>query len=324
MTMRAWLVVLLLSSACGQDPSAGATRPGTRPDPGTSPATATAPRTGGDVADLVFAALGNWGNGGPGQRRVADTLARLAPAGPLDFVLLLGDGFRPQGVASARDPLWRSRFEEVYDPVALAVPFYPALGPADLKGDVAAQIEYGKTNRRWTMQSFAYDFQVRAHGRTFHFFAADTTSLVGPAHVGATRAAQRLVVHPLEQSKADWKIVFGHRSFYAEGKERSDGLEAQLFRDRLGVYLERHKVDVYIASDREWLELIEAGTATLHVLSGAGAGADTAGPARRGPLTRFQHAGGGFVWFRFDGRRLAIEFRDAGGDLLHTRELVKP
>ena len=48
---------------------------------------------------LRFAALGDHGTGGTAQREVADQLARVHADRALDFVLLLGDSFYPNGVA---------------------------------------------------------------------------------------------------------------------------------------------------------------------------------------------------------------------------------
>ena len=202
-----------------------------RPTPA-FPAPADAPAR----EDLVFCAFGSHGTGQAGQRRIAEAVARLAPTGPLDFVLLLGDNVCPRGVRSLDDPLWESRFEDVYDRRKLDVPFYAVLGEADHGGDIKMQIDYGRVGRRWTMPNYVYDFRVTSHGKTLHFFGADTTSMIGDIGNPQNRIANRLLVHAIQSSQADWKIVFAYQPMFSGGSEHESDASKKM-RERLAYFL---------------------------------------------------------------------------------------
>ena len=275
-----------------------------------------------EPADLVFCALGNQGSGLPGQKRVADALARLAPSGPLDFVLLLGANFPPHGVTLASDPLWQERFDAVYDPKALAVPFYPVLGAEDWHDKNHVVKEYGRMNRRWTMKDYSYDFVVESHGKKLHFFAADTTRLTGKIEDARTRITQRLVIHPLEQSRADWKIVFGHHALYSTRKD-ADQARLERMRLMLELWFQKFGVDLYICADDRVLQLLQPAKGVRQVTSGGGAGPELAGSTVWSEETTFAATGGGFTWFRFDGKKLEITFCDSDGKPLFVHHLTK-
>ena len=99
--IRAAAVVLIGAALGAQE---AASRPGAPPPLrriaarviGSRPAPAfTMPSDRPDPDDLCFAAFGDQGTAGAGQRKVAAALERWAPLGPIDLVLLLGDNFYP-------------------------------------------------------------------------------------------------------------------------------------------------------------------------------------------------------------------------------------
>ena len=67
------------------------------------------------------------------------------------FVISVGDNFYENGVASLQDPHWQQSFEHVYAAKSLQVPWYVVLGNHDYRGNVDAQLDYGKTHPRWNM-----------------------------------------------------------------------------------------------------------------------------------------------------------------------------
>jgi len=128
---------------------------------------------------LRFAAMGDMGTGGPGQRRVAAMLAERARQEPLDFWLTLGDNIYPWGVVSAEDPAWEERFESVYADPALQVPVYPTLGNHDYLGLPLAQVERSRLSGIWSMPDRYYTFsRVLADGAEVAFFALDTEMIL--------------------------------------------------------------------------------------------------------------------------------------------------
>ena len=128
--------------------------------------------------EVTFAAIGDMGTGGPGQRQVARTMAAVAKSRPFDFVITLGDNFYGSGVLSVTDPQWKSKFEEMYGDPALQVPFYPTLGNHDHHSVPLAQVEYSRHSDRWHMPAQYYTFTRKTtDGTAVAFFAIDTPSM---------------------------------------------------------------------------------------------------------------------------------------------------
>lgn len=92
------------------------------------------------VAQLKFAAIGNWGFESGSQQQVADTLKQVARSEHLSFLLSPGSNFAG-GVSGPADPKWKRLFEDMYsDPAgALKMPFFTVLGAEDWSGDYTAE-----------------------------------------------------------------------------------------------------------------------------------------------------------------------------------------
>ena len=124
---------------------------------------------------LRFAAIGDMGTGGPGQRKVAAMMAERAREEPFQLWLTLGDNIYPWGVLSAADPQWEEKFESVYDDPALQVPVYGTLGNHDYLGLPLAQVDRSERSDTWTMPDRHYAFSsFLADGTEVAFFALDT------------------------------------------------------------------------------------------------------------------------------------------------------
>ncbi len=78
---------------------------------------------------VSFIAFGDAGDGGAAQYAVGRAVAEVCAVRGCDFALMLGDNFYPDGVTSADDPQFISKFERPY--AALTVPVYVALGNQD-------------------------------------------------------------------------------------------------------------------------------------------------------------------------------------------------
>jgi hypothetical protein len=282
----------------------------------------TAPADRPNKEDIVFCAFGNPGTGLPGQRSIAEQVARLAPSGPLDFVVLLGDLLLPKGTRSLKDELFRERFERVYDQQKLAVPFYCLLGDRDHLGEIQAPIEYGDLSRRWTMPNACYSWSVSGHGQTIDCYAIDTLLIGGDIGDARNRVAVRLFTHALDQSRADWRIVFGHEPLQSHAVGFDDKRLGKLH-ERVEPWLQRKSVDLYVAGGPAALELLAPKDGTLRVLSGGGGGPEVAESVHWRDDTLFAATGGGFTWFRFDGKGIEISFRDCEGRVLFAHRLDK-
>lgn len=244
--------------------------------------------------DLVFCATGATGTDAPSAERVANEIAALAAAGPLDFVLLPGDNFAPAGVASVDDPQWQSKFELRFDRDRLSIPFFPAFGAADHRGDLTAQIQYGVFNSRWTLADHTYHFVEHSHGETFTFIALDSPSLIGPLGISRNRHAGRFVSETLMATDGGWKIVFGHHPVF-------EGAPPEAVQRSVGDWLSGLGVDVYIAGGAPELDTTRSASGVVQVRTGTS----------------------GFAWFRFDGEALEVSLRDQNGVEVGTRRLEK-
>jgi len=128
---------------------------------------------------LRFAAMGDMGTGGPGQKRMADVMADRAREEPLHLWLALGDNIYPWGVLSPDDPLWEEKYESVYDDPVLQVPVYGVLGNHDYLGLPLAQVRRSDQSATWTMPDRYYAFsRFLADGTEVAFFALDTEMIL--------------------------------------------------------------------------------------------------------------------------------------------------
>jgi acid phosphatase len=327
--IRAAAVVLIGAVLGAQE---AASRPGASPASpplrriaarviGSRPAPAfTMPSDRPDPDDLCFAAFGDQGTAGAGQRKVAAALERWAPLGPIDLVLLLGDNFYPLGVISVDDPQWRAKFEDVYAPDKLAVPFYACLGNHDHYGTAQAQVDYStRADTRWRMPAAYYSFTEQAQGRKVRFIALDTQPMHRAKTADDMREQYEWLDAELGKPGADWKIVFGHHPLLGNGPSG----RARAPMSRLVPLLEKHGVDVYFAGHDHTLEWVGPVNGVTYVISGAGGGADNPYSMTWRDDTVFAHTGGGLCLARCSGEALELSFRDPDGRVLFARTLAR-
>jgi tartrate-resistant acid phosphatase type 5 len=212
---------------------------------------------------LHFFALGDTGTGDQNQAAVADAMADFQRTFAADFALLLGDNFYQRGVRSTADPQWRTKFEAVYDPVLLDIPFYAVLGNHDYRRDEEAQVAYTVKNpgSRWVMPdryySFLYDLP---DGTRIELFGIDTNTIL------EEDVQLAWLDTALSTSLADWKIVFGHHVLYSYGHYGSDRKRIT----RLEELFVRAGVDLYLAGHEHHLQILEPISGVSYLTSGAG------------------------------------------------------
>ena len=218
----------------------------------------------GGSPELRFAALGSTGTGGEAQHAVAGALARWHDREDLDFVVLLGDNFRPAGVVSTDDPLWRTRFSDVYSRRGLPLPFLAVPGDRDHDGDIDAQIVYAGDDR-WDMPGRYYRMEYRlTGGRSVELYVIDTTRLRDRENPDSQQLAW--LSGKLAASTADWRIVAGHH-----GILRVDGKPDRYLSRTILPLLQDHAVDLYLSGREHVLAFQTDPAGMLHVTSGAGA-----------------------------------------------------
>ena len=246
------------------------------------------------LGDFGYGASENRNLAGEPQRRVAAAMLRAqhqAGAQSFDFALTLGDNFYPDGMLSPTDARWRTLWQELYDPLGLK--FYATLGNHDWHSDDSpvAEILYSQTSKSWRMPSPYYTFTAGP----VQFFALDTNEV---------SAAQLLwLKDALAQSRATWKVVYGHHPIYSGGEH---GDNAALIENLLPVL--KGKADVYLAGhDHDMQHLKPEGGLHFFVNGAGGAGLRPSPPGER---TIFSLSANGFATLEADAQKLEVKFFD--------------
>ena len=104
---------------------------------------------------IRFFVIGDWGGlpflpyETPSEVSIAKAMGKLGTQLNTSFQLALGDNFYFDGVKSSTDSRFQHTFESVFSATSLQTPWYVLAGNHDHLGNVQAQIEYGKTSKRW-------------------------------------------------------------------------------------------------------------------------------------------------------------------------------
>jgi tartrate-resistant acid phosphatase type 5 len=301
-------------------------------DDATTDTTDTTTGDGDIEANLTFIAMGDAGEGNDGQYNVADAIEMVcADVGGCAFVLYLGDNFYDDGVSSAMDDQFQTKFELPY--ADLDMPFKIVLGNHDY-GQLsfaweksAYEIEYTNYSDKWELPSEYYTFGEGG----VDFFVLDTTQFMWDHN---TSDQQNWVDGAIGASTAGWKIAAAHHPYYSNGEHGNAGnYEGFPFPPQLAGTTVKNvlddsvcgKVDVYFSGhdhNRQWLQQTCGGT---HLIV-SGAGSKTTGFA--------YHGGGndvhwendstpGFMLVQISGNTMHTAFYDQGGNLEFERDIVK-
>lgn len=279
---------------------------------------ADAPRGG-----LNFLILGDWGrNGEPDQAAVAAQMGIAAQAMNAKFVIAVGDNFYEDGVSSATDPQWQSSFENVYTAPSLQVPWWVALGNHDYHGNCDAQIEYGKTSKRWNMPAryFTRTEKIDADNAV-DFFYLDTTPMSKldddeiqfqgnvisqdvPKQVAWFESA-------LKASTAPWKIVIGHHPIYTGGEHG----DTPYLVEHILPLLKKYKVQAYFNGHDHDLQHLQAGAVNLFC---SGGGSKPRAKIKELPQTKFAKGCSGFAAVSLQPDKMDVQMVDDKGNKLYA------
>ncbi len=263
-----------------------------------------------------FLAFGDAGSGGGAQYAVATAMADVCAARGCDFAVVLGDNFYPDGVHSARDLQFETKFEEPYE--ALKIPFFVVLGNHDNGEDGAHnrygdyQVEYAqrddRVSDRFRMPARYYQFSAPLQGAAAYidFFAIDSTPLTryagdpdpkwSPEVYGV--AQLRWLQEALHDSKAAWKIALAHQPYAPDSPRWKEFVERSVCAAGVDLMLQGH--DHHL----EWSKQFRSCGRTEFVTSGAG-GAHLTAPPAGGPPAHWQKGDRyGFFWFEVSRERL--------------------
>ena len=251
-------------------------------------------------AETAFLFFGDWGTGGKEQREVAKGMQSFCANHTCDFAALLGDNFYPSGVKSVDDPQWKTKFSDIYGPLGLV--FYVALGNHDYQGNTKAQIDYTKQSKIWRMDAayFSYTFGGA------DFFVVDTNEKKFDA------AQHKWLREGLANSKANWKIVYGHHPIFSYG---AHGDTPYLVTDLLPVV--ENQADFYLCGHDHDLQVLKGSDRLNTIVSGAAA---QLRPVKRGSRSQFAASALGFSHLQLKADSAVLNMLGKDGKPLFTQE----
>lgn len=210
-----------------------------------SGAGAGAPVTPPRADDSVrFAVIGDSGSGAKVQYELAERLISARRVFPYTFVLMMGDNIygddSPKGFAK--------KFEIPYKPLLDAgVPFYATLGNHDAQD-----------------QRFYKGFNMGGHRYytftqgTVQFFVMDTTYM--------DRGQLEWLEQSLRESRARWKVAYGHHPFYSSGKKHGSEVDLRQLVEPLFI---KYGVNTVLAGHEHFYQRIVPQNGIAYFISGA-------------------------------------------------------
>ena len=256
-----------------------------------------------DLAIRVLA-FGDFGNGSQEQKQVAEAMLKFHRQTPFDFAVTLGDNFYSYGMESTSDPRWKTWWDALYDP--LRIQFYATLGNHDwgFADSPAAEILYSKQSPSWRMPAPYYTFTAGP----VQFFALDTNEI--------SEAQLFWLKDGLANSKALWKLVYGHHPIYSVGAHADN---AGLIRRLLPIL--KGQADVYLAGHDHDLQHLQAEDGVhFFVAGGGGARVRPVKPDARSLFAKDAHA---FAVLEANGKQLKLRFIDISLKQLYEATLTK-
>lgn len=289
----------------------------------------------GGATVVRFVALGDTGEGNAAQYEVSRAIETVCLVQGCDFALLLGDNFYDDGVRSADDPQFRTKFEEPY--ANLQMPFWVTLGNHDF-GELPLQfwrtdfqIEYSMRSAKWNLPDHFYSFV----DRHVTFISLDTNMIM--LGLEWVRDQRGWIREQLAAADTPWVVAFGHHPWRSNGTHGNAGnYEGLGSLDVTGLVSGRRlesffseelcsRVDLYLSGhdhNRQWLESPGGCEAEL-IVSGAGAKLSEFERRDGNPTIFEDDAWEGFFWFELTETRLSVEGWRRDGSLDFRRTIQR-
>jgi len=195
-----------------------------------------------DKKKLTILVFGDWGKGTTSQRLVGEAMTKTCKSMACDFAVTTGDNIYESGVRSVADPLWRSRFENMYPELRLLV--FPVLGNHDHYGNPQAQIDYSNTQRRWKLPDYYYELAQMPSW--LQILGLDTEKWDQDQYQFAENKF-------CSQAIKTWKFAIGHHPVFSAG---SHGDSWMIMDDLLSIF-NKCQVDLYLAGHDHHQEHLE-------------------------------------------------------------------
>lgn len=199
---------------------------------------------------LRFVATADTGSGDRNQFAVGEAMAQYHRQNPYNLAVLAGDNIYNDG------EIWKIRdvFEQPYSAILQkGVKFRACLGNHDIRTENGnPQVAYAGFNMAGRFYTFSE--------KSVQFFALDTN---GNA---AWNEQLAWLERELKQSKARWKVVFGHHPIYASGVYGSNPTFIQTFTP----LFKKYGVQLYINGHEHHYERTRAIDGTTYLITGHG------------------------------------------------------
>ena len=216
---------------------------------------------------LRFAAIADTGVGSFDQYAVAQAMAQIYEHSPFALVLMAGDNIYPCGEMQ----YIQSAFEKPYAPLlSQGVKFHAVLGNHDIikSNNGQDQINYPLFNMPDRYYSFTKSFPTSLPQATnsnhnselVEFFALDTNDNAD------WRSQLAWLDRQLGNSKALWKIVFGHHPLHSSGLHGGD----QQLASMLAPLFTKHQVKLYLCGHDHGYERFVPINGTTYIVNGGG------------------------------------------------------
>ncbi|MBP9892425.1 MAG: metallophosphoesterase [Planctomycetes bacterium] len=263
--------------------------------------------------ELRLIAVGDWGQSGeglPATIRGMDAASKTLDG--FHAGMFLGDNFYPDGVKSVDDDLWRRYFEEPFDTEQLGnLSWHAILGNHDWRGNVQAQIEYSKRNKRWVMPDHYWrkDFGPSGEKPLLTVLAIDTDKHFEPWN----KQLDWLEAQLIETRQASWpRVVIGHHTLVSYSNHGFTSYMVEEFEPLFSKY----EIAAYLCGHDHNMQVGEKNGVTYAVLGGGGA---SLYDVEHGTLSSFARKSHGFGALRVTRKQLSIECRDTTGQVVHTQ-----
>src|SRR5215475_8936756 len=228
-----------------------------------------------DPKSLIFAAIGDSGDGGKGQYAIAQRMVEYRRKAPIDFILMLGDNIYGGG----KPKYFKREFEAPYkDLLEAGVKFYAALGNHDVL-EAGYHVKYKDFNmdgKRY--YNFIKGAEVDAlDAPLIEFFALDTTP-----EKGLDQTQLDWLAKALGDSKARWKVAFMHHSLFSSGRMHPPYLT---MRNQLHPLFVKYKVDLVLAGHTHVYERVKPQDGVQYITEGCSGKIMRNNLAKGSPLT---------------------------------------
>ncbi|MGI6232160.1 MAG: metallophosphoesterase [Prevotella sp.] len=278
-----------------------------------------------DINFIVANDLGR--NGYYDQKPIAELMGEMSGAIGTSCVVAPGDIHHFYGVRSVNDPLWTTNYELIYSHPDLMLPWYPALGNHEYRGNTQAVLDYTNVSRRWCMPARYYTKVLREGNVSLRLILLDTSPMIN-------RYREESDVYPdachqdvkaqldwldttLANAQEDWVLVFGHHPVYAD-TPKSESERTDMQHTLLPVlHKYRNKVAMYICGHIHNFQHIRMkGDPIDYVVNTSASLSRPKVKAIEG--TVFCSGADGFSIVNVDKQHLTLRMIDGKGQVIHT------